>query len=96
MNQVSTVVPDCRHDELTGAMKRLARANYLIIMKWEENRQFVQYQPGVTDDGSFIYSGIFRLKITDQGRPYLDGLQCAQQDLSGGQRGLQSTRRLRQ
>jgi len=74
---VSTTIPDCRHAELVDAMKRLARIRYLMLTKWNQGRGFVQYVPDVTDDAEFFYRGDFRLKITDQGRPYLDGLQGA-------------------
>jgi len=75
LTRVTSSLADCRHAELVDAIKRLAHMQYLIPRKWNQNHGFVPYGPDGGGDADFFYRGDFRLKITEKGRPYLDGLR---------------------
>lgn len=79
-NLLRVNLPDCEPFEIVAALKRLARGKYLVLKKWPLGKaitegRFQKYVLDATGDSEFFYTGDFRYQLTDQGRPYLEGLK---------------------
>jgi hypothetical protein len=78
-------VADCSHTDLVEGLKRLAGRGYLTICKYDDSSgAFEKYVPDKTAD-DFFYRGELRLKLSGEGRPYLEGLRAALVSYGKGQ-----------
>jgi hypothetical protein len=74
-NFATDELSDCSHRDLVEGVKRLHGRKYLQINKYDSHGGWDTYESNNTDD--FFYRGEFKLKLTSEGHPYLEGLRAA-------------------
>jgi hypothetical protein len=79
---VSRNIPDCKTQEIEFALRRLHRAEYLLLDKWDAGIQRFRKYDG-TDDEDFFYRNDFRLSITPAGKSYAEALTGSSRAIDG-------------
>jgi len=86
---VSRNIPDCKAQEIEFALRRLHKAAYLTLDKWESSDPNVRLRGCVhkydgTDDENFFYGTTpFRLTVTPSGKAYSEALADSARAIDG-------------